>query len=1202
MKIISLLCLLGLSFSSFPFSGASASPLSAKGKGTIVAYVPEEARGVKVSPMLTPSDGKYSTQKSYSMNNLGDIEAVWDTYTGKGVKVAVIDDGFATDHPEFTRSDGSSVITSDSAYFSTSGNYVTRTLYSNDPDCIKESYNDEEGEWDSHGTGTATTLLAPMGNGGIVGIAPEAELLCLKVDMSVASINSAISYAIDCGADVINMSLGIYADTFTDEFGDYQNGWSSASTYFNSATSAAKNAGIIVVAAAGNEATSHHSYPACCKGVIGVGALAKNSSTSLSGYTNYNSASESGEKNVDILAPGTVYSATITGSSSASYSTGYSSMNGTSFASPIVAGAAALWKQKNPDGTPDEFLSDLQSSASNIGSFVNKYVDTTTFGGSSRVGPSNITDGTLDVGNLLTFSRSVTGITVYPETLSLTVGGSHTSDTILAEVEPANADNTTIHYSVDHPEIVSIDKETSTGLGEITITALASGKATITATSEDGGYSAACEVTVSEFVPVSSVSLTDEKGETSSSLSIGESLQLSMEVSPQNATNSSYTLVSSNPSVASVNESGKVSALSVGSTVITMTVNDEGNTLTADYNLTVREIEGVSSLLLNCYDKSTLSSTETTAISLNSLRSQLSMGSSNAGNLLTSFSSSTAYARKGGISLGTGSKVGTLTLTFDESVSIVSAAIIGRVWDSNGSLSINGLPGEGSLGSSSATLSEVTSRLTFSSLGGTNVLTIKGCTSSSLTATSDTRATIFQLLLSVQAVEAESITLDHSSLSLDTKFQTTATLIPTISPSGASGSELAWSSSNPDVASVDNGVVTALKEGATTIRVEIVSLPSVYATCEVKVITPIPTSLLLKGLPETIPFASTFDPSILSVEVLYNKGKTVAVENPLFGTVDTSSLGEHVFTYQATVDGILLQGSSKYRVTLNGANIGDSEKAVEDTSESRFSNLSWGTSSGPSWISGKDGLGYTNNGVQVSTGTSGASATTKDSFSSVSKVTVHYCTNNKAGKGSIEIAINGTTQSANITAPTSGGTSEKTVDLSFEGRPTGNVKITVTCSTNSIYIIGVDITSMTTAGVDYDASPLDAAKAYSAYFLSLITPSCDGNGVNSDLASIAASWNTLQEEFSFMDESTQAEFLTNTKDATILEARSLYSLLQNKYGELVGEDFAGLRSDLSSLSSLFTKEISSSLPFFLISFISILGLLSLFFLTKRKAR
>lgn len=88
--------------------------------------------------------------------------------------------------------------------------------------------------------------------------------------------------------------------------------------YYAAATKLAVDSDILCVAAAGNEASTALTYPAADENVIGVGAL-DDSSWELAWYSNYG-------ENVDVVAPGTVYTAAMGGA--------YKTMNGTSFSSP----------------------------------------------------------------------------------------------------------------------------------------------------------------------------------------------------------------------------------------------------------------------------------------------------------------------------------------------------------------------------------------------------------------------------------------------------------------------------------------------------------------------------------------------------------------------------------------------------------------------------------------------------------------------------------------------------------------------------------------------------------------------------------------------------------------------------------------------------------------------------------------------------
>jgi len=134
------------------------------------------------------------------------------------------------------------------------------------------------------------------------------------------------------------------------------------------------------------------------------------------------------------------------------------------------------------------------------------------------------------------------------------------------------------------------------------------------------------------------------------------------------------------------------------------------------------------------------------------------------------------------------------------------------------------------------------------------------------------------------------------------------------------------------------------------------------------------------------------------------------------------------------------------------------EAPTEQTYTYTFTSKSWGDSTN-SWSSGKDGNQLTSGrGVQITTGATGANATTKSSFTSVSKVVVTYSTNAKAGAGSIAINVGSNSDhSKNVTA--TGGTTDRTLTYDINPSETGKVKITVTCSTNSIYVKSVAITA-----------------------------------------------------------------------------------------------------------------------------------------------
>lgn len=122
-----------------------------------------------------------------------------------------------------------------------------------------------------------------------------------------------------------------------------------------------------------------------------------------------------------------------------------------------------------------------------------------------------------------------------------------------------------------------------------------------------------------------------------------------------------------------------------------------------------------------------------------------------------------------------------------------------------------------------------------------------------------------------------------------------------------------------------------------------------------------------------------------------------------------------------------------------------------------FTSKAWAANPA-NWTSGKDGNQMTTDrGVQVTTGASGANGTSSTSFSNVSQVVVTYSTNANAGAGSIAIQVGSNTAvSQNVTK--TGGTTDRTLTYTFSPLQSGKVKITVTCTTNSIYVKSVAIT------------------------------------------------------------------------------------------------------------------------------------------------
>ena len=252
-----------------------------------------------------------------------EAESVWNQISGrKEIKVAVIDSGIDMNHPDLK---GRCEIGYD---------YVDNT---------ENSMKDMIG----HGTAVSGLIAAVANNGiGIAGIAGSAPVKVVAYRAGGRSAGENMlngAYVIAAmeriatrnDIQVVNMSFG--SETLRD--------------VKQEAVRKLRASGKVVVAAAGNDGSTRHNYPASCAGVISVGAVCKDYSAAV--FSNRNSE-------VDLCAPGNqLYTTTKEG--------GYTWVSGTSYASPLVAGAAAVLKYANNSLSADQIEATLKSTARDLG-------------------------------------------------------------------------------------------------------------------------------------------------------------------------------------------------------------------------------------------------------------------------------------------------------------------------------------------------------------------------------------------------------------------------------------------------------------------------------------------------------------------------------------------------------------------------------------------------------------------------------------------------------------------------------------------------------------------------------------------------------------------------------------------------------------------------------------------------------------------
>ncbi|WP_394222844.1 S8 family serine peptidase [Alteromonas gracilis] len=234
-------------------------------------------------------------------------------------KVCVIDTGYNLGHPDLPgTNDGVTGQANNSAV----GNW----------------YNDGNG----HGTHVAGTIAAYDNNEGVIGVYPGVDMHIVKIfndsgQWTFASdLIDAITQCQDAGSNVVNMSLG---------------GGSSSTTERN-AMQSFTDAGMLLVAAAGNDGNSAKSYPASYDAVMSVAAV--DSNENRASYSQYNNQ-------VEIAAPGSAVQSTYPTNT-------YASLSGTSMATPHVAGGAALVWSYFPQCSNNQIRNALNATAKDKGS------------------------------------------------------------------------------------------------------------------------------------------------------------------------------------------------------------------------------------------------------------------------------------------------------------------------------------------------------------------------------------------------------------------------------------------------------------------------------------------------------------------------------------------------------------------------------------------------------------------------------------------------------------------------------------------------------------------------------------------------------------------------------------------------------------------------------------------------------------------
>ncbi len=426
------------------------------------------------------------------------------------------------------------------------------------------------------------------------------------------------------------------------------------------------------------------------------------------------------------------------------------------------------------------------------------------------VGSTTVTataDGVSDTCDITVNARLVTGVTLSPESHTLVLGDADTSNdtvTLTTTVTPYNATDPTVSYQSSNTSVATVDES---GF----VTAVAAGNAIITATTNDGNHTATCDITVEQRV----------SGVTLSSLSMmldkGDAVVLAATVSPEDATYPEVTWTSSDTDVATVDSTGKVTAVDAGAATITATA--EGKSAACDVTVVI----------------------PVSAISLNSSSKTIETGE--------------AY---------------TLVAT----VNPQDASYPDVTWSSSNS--------------GVATVTQ----------GG--VVTAASAGTTTITATADGKSATCEISVKVSV---DKVTLNRTAKTVNQGKS--FTLSAEVSPANATYSAVTWKSGNINVATVSqNGVVKAIDAGTTII---IATADGVSATCTVKVEIPVIDVSLSSGfemmyIGDSLKLSAAINPGDATHQnVTWESSDDSVATVSSDGTVEAVGIGEAAIT--AGIDG-----------------------------------------------------------------------------------------------------------------------------------------------------------------------------------------------------------------------------------------------------------------------------------------------------------
>jgi len=620
----------------------------------------------------------------------------------------------------------------------------------------------------------------------------------------------------------------------------------------------------------------------------------------LSSNTKVATVSSTGVVSVQGIGTATITVTTTDGTKTASCNVTVSAINvtkitldQTSLTLTLTSTPVALTPTISPADASDKSVK-WTSSDLTIATVANGVVSAAGIGTATITATTNDGSGISATCLVTVSSIAVKGVTLDQTSLSATVTSNPV--TLIATINPTDATDKTVAWASSNPNVAIVSPS-----GVVSFKGI--GSATITVTTTDGLKTATCNVTVN------SISVTDiTLDQATLSMTVASSqVTLTPTINPIDASDKSVTWLSSNTKIATVNASGIVTAISVGTATITVTAND-GSGISGTCIVTVNAIP-VTGVIL---DKSTLTLNPggvtgvltATVSPENATDKSVTWSSSN---------TSIATVDKG---IVTPVSVGTATITVTTTdgsktascvvkVEVNTISVTGITLVASKSVALNeSLTLTATVAPSNATVKDIiwsSSDGTVATVDASGILTLLKVGTTTITATTVDGGKTASCAVTVTKILTSSIIIDNAA---DIIVGNTKQLTTQVSPTGANTS-VTWHSDNTTVATVDgNGLITAIAAGSANVTATATDGTGIISNTCVVTVTTIPvtgvvlnsTSLIIDLAANTSTLTATVQPTNATnknVTWLASNTSIITVSN---GTVTAVALGTATVT------------------------------------------------------------------------------------------------------------------------------------------------------------------------------------------------------------------------------------------------------------------------------------------------------------------